>query len=220
MLLRYWMVVAGLFPPALHTQTALIIGDSHMVGEFGEHLHRQIHALNRYDVISVGLGGAGSFHYTIPMKNFCCGFRVRESCIGEKFEKGKKIRVLEEGRVADQRPVLRGFGGRLSALAEAYKPELVIVALGSNYSNAHSQLLQILRKASPGARIVWVAPFRRVDFDKRLALIESAVKRDPLATIIRTDDVLGHDTLQTAHFTGATARRWASLVVERLKNLL
>jgi hypothetical protein len=207
-------------PLVLLAQTALIIGDSHMVGDFGEYLHRQIQALNRYDVISIGVGGAGSYHFTQPLKNFCCGYRVRESCIGEKLDKNKKVRVLEEGWGSDQKPILVGFGGRLSAFAEAYQPDLVVVALGSNYTNAHSQLLQILRKASPKARIVWVAPFRRADFEKRLALIESAVKRDPLATLIRTDDLLGHDTIQTAHFSGGSARRWASLVAERMKVIL
>lgn len=220
MLLRIWMLLLVYWPSLLYAQTALIIGDSHMVGDFGEYLHRQIQALNRYDVISIGVGGAGSYHFTQPLKNFCCGYRVRESCLGEKLEKNKKVRVLEEGWGSDQKPILQGFGARLSAVAEAYQPDLVVVALGSNYTNAHAQLLQLLRRASPRARIVWVAPFRRADFEKRLALIESAVKRDPGAILIRTDDVLGHDTIQTAHFSGGTARRWASLVAERLKEVL
>ncbi|MCS6979743.1 MAG: SGNH/GDSL hydrolase family protein [Flavobacteriales bacterium] len=201
-------------------QTALILGDSHTVGDFGEYLHRQIHALGRYDVLSLGLGGAGSYHYTVPLKNFCCGFRLRESCRGESLPKNQKVRVLEEGFGASQEYVLPGFGSRLERWVEAYRPELIIVALGSNFTNAHSQLLKLLRSANPQARIVWVAPFRRTDYEKRLALIEAAARRDGGTIVIRSDDILGHDTLKTAHFSGTLARRWAAAIAERLKEQL
>lgn len=216
-----WSLIAALLgTPWLQAQTVLVIGDSHLVGDFGEYFHRELHKLNRYDVLSLGIGGAGSLHFTNTLKNHCCGYKFRESCRGEKLAKGQKIRVLEEGRGADGRLILRGFHSLLGELLQAYRPEVVVVALGSNNVNAHGDLLRLIKRHTPAARIAWVGPFLRIGLKQRLRAIQAAVKREPSAILIRCDDILGHDTLKTAHFSGAIARKWAAAVVERLKPTL
>ncbi|MCS6980596.1 MAG: SGNH/GDSL hydrolase family protein [Flavobacteriales bacterium] len=217
---KWSFVVALLGASWLQAQTVLIIGDSHIVGDFGEYFHWELHKLNRYDILSLGIGGAGSLHFTNTLKNHCCGYKFRESCRGEKLVKGQKIRVLEEGKGADGGMILPGFHSQLGELLQAYRPEVVVVALGSNNVNAHGHLLRLIKRHCPAARIAWIGPFLRLVLEQRLRAIQAAIKREPSAILIRSDDILGHDILKSAHFTGAMARKWAAAVVERLKTTL
>lgn len=214
---KWSLLVVPLGALCLQAQTVLVIGGSHLVGDFGEYFHREIHKLNRYDVLSLGIGGAGSLHFTSTLKNHCCGYKFWESCRGEKLSKGQKIGVLEEGKGVDGRMILPGFHSQLGEVLQAYRPEVVVVSLSSNNVNAHGDLLRLTKRHCPGARIAWVGPFLRLGLEQRLRAIQAAVNREPSAILIHSDDILGHDTLKTAHFTGPMARKWAAAVVDRLK---
>ncbi|MBL0912660.1 MAG: hypothetical protein IBJ09_09835 [Bacteroidia bacterium] len=217
-----------LIQPALYAQDALIpadsavaprvliIGDSHLVGDFGEYLHRKIHKLDMFDVISLGIGGAGTMHFTQTLKNFCCGYKIRESRKGEIIADKAKVRVLERSGVYTGEVILKNHGGKLGSYLKVLLPDYLIIALGSNYTNAHDDLIKIIQTNAPSTHIIWVGPFRRSRFSERIdPIIRTTTKyKIPL---VRSDDVVGNDTLTSAHFYGKTALRWAEKVTERLK---
>lgn len=210
--------------PAIASDSAqapkvFIIGDSHLVGDFGEYLHRKIHRLDRFDIISLGIGGAGTMHYTQTLKNFCCGYKIRESRKGEVIPDKSRVRVLERSGVYTGEMILKNYDGKLGNYLKALLPDYLIIALGSNYTNAHDNLVKIIRDNSPSTRIIWVGPFRRSRFSERIDPIIRTTSKYEIP-LVRSDDVVGNDTLTSAHFYGRTALRWAEKVSERLKPYL
>jgi len=199
------------------SQNALILGDSHLVGDFGENLHKEIHNLKMFDVLSIAIGGAGSYHFVQPLKNFCCGYKVRESCINEVFGKNQKIRIIEAVPDGEKKNILKGFSSSTGKILEAYRPSHIFIVLGSNYINAHQELIQLIRNHTPSAKIYWIAPFNRLGFDKRIRLIEYVTKNESNTYVIRTDDAFGNDTIKTYHYCCQMSKNWASLVMERIR---
>lgn len=198
----------------------LILGDSHMMGHFGEYLHRKLHETGKYDILSIGIGGAGSKHYTLRMTNFCCGYKVRISCYNDQICQQCTIPIFERSNTATYRPILRKVGSKLIQVLHFWLPDAVIIALGSNYTNAHKELLSILYAFNPQMPYVWVGPFRRRNVAVRYQVIEKGMAANPNGFLVRSDDIVGHDTLISAHFTGKTARKWAHTVVERIEPFL
>lgn len=72
--------------------SVLILGDSYLKGHFGAFLQKEIHDSGQYDVLSIAIGGAGSETFLPPMKNSCCGYRVRQSCANIDLEKQRVLR--------------------------------------------------------------------------------------------------------------------------------
>ncbi|MCX7744377.1 MAG: hypothetical protein N2167_07425 [Flavobacteriales bacterium] len=198
----------------------LILGDSHMMGYFGEFFHRKLHETGKYDILSIGIGGAGSKHYTLRMTNFCCGYKVRLTCCSDKICQQCTIPVFERADVATQKPILRNIGSKLIQVLNFWQPDAVIIALGSNNINAHQELLGILHTFNPKMPYVWVGPFRRMNVAIRYQAIEKGMAAYPNGYLVRSDDIVGHDTLVSAHFTGKTAKTWAFEVVNRLEPFL
>lgn len=197
-------------------KNVLILGDSHTVGDFGEYLHREVHEAGKYNVTSIGIGGAGSYHFTVRMRGFCCGYKIRETCWYDSIPEKSKIPVLEEGFGASNAIVGKFFKGKLSNVIEHYDPEIVIIALGSNYTNAHEDLLNIIQKDSADRKIIWVGPMRRANIEMRLSAINQVVKKYPEIKFVRSEDIVGHDTITSAHYAGKSAKRWAEKVMDRM----
>ena len=194
----------------------LIIGDSHLVGDFGSYLHLIMHRLDRFNIISLGRGGAGTMHYTQTLKNFCCGYKIRESKKGETIADKTKIRVLERSGVYTGEVILKNYGGKLGTYVKALSPDYMVIALGSNNINAHEDLVKIIQTNAPATRIIWVGPFLRSRFSERINPIIRTTEKYKIP-LIRSDDVVGNDTLTSAHFYGKTALRWAEKVTERMR---
>lgn len=198
----------------------LILGDSHMMGHFGEYIHRKLHETGKYDILSIGIGGAGSKHYTLRMTNFCCGYKVRMTCCTDQICQQCTIPIFERSNIVTQKPILRNVGSKLIQVLNFWQPDVVIIALGSNYSNAHQELLSILYGFNSQMPYVWVGPFRRMNVAARYQAIEKGMATNPNGFLVRSDDIVGHDTITSAHFTGKTARAWAYTVVERMEPFL
>lgn len=198
------------------TPELLILGDSHLVGDFGEYLHKQLHKINRFDITSIAIGGAGSMHFTLTMKNFCCGYKIRVSKKDEIIPDKSKIRTLEHVRIYTNEIVFKSYEGRLANYIKASQPAYVLIALGSNLTNAHQNLVEIIRGQSPQTQIIWVGPFKRERFNERIDPIIKVTSKYKIP-LIRSDDIVGNDTLKTAHFYGRTASNWAIKIGERLK---
>jgi hypothetical protein len=127
-----------------------------------------------------------------------------------------KIPVLEEGFGASNAIVGKFFKGKLSNVISHYDPEIVIIALGSNYTNAHEDLLNIILQDSVDRKIIWVGPMRRANIEMRLSAINQVVKKYPEIKFVRSEDIVGHDTITSAHYAGNSAKKWAEKVMDRM----
>lgn len=206
-------------------QNILILGDSHFVGHFGEYVHKNLHETGKYDVFSIAISGAGSKHYTMTLKNFCCGYKIRYSCVGsepndhnQKHQSG--VQILEKSSTGNNGLIGKPWKGKLSLMMSYWMPDIVVFSLGSNNVNAHQQLVDMIRSYSPDIPIIWIGPFKRKGNDDRYKLIEKTVKDNPLVHLVRSDDIIGHDTITMAHYYGKTAMKWANKVTDRMKPIL
>lgn len=199
-----------------YIKNIVILGDSHLVGDFGEYLHLGLHEKYNCDITSIAIAGAGSLHYVLTMTNFCCGYKIRQSCATDSLCYGK-INVIESKGYGDSSVVAPQYDGKLKKFLAAVNPDLVIFSLGSNYSNAHQELVEIVRKYNRTVPIIWIGPFMRANFTMRINLILPVVKYNKNIYLIRSDDILGNDTIMMHHFEGNTAKKWANKIVERMK---
>ena len=208
--------------PAFAIKNVLILGDSHFVGHFGEYVHENLHEINKYDVLSVAISGAGSKHFTLTLKNFCCGYKIRYSCAGEGQEDDKNagVVVLEKSSSGTNAVIGKTWKGKLPLLLTYWMPDLVIFSLGSNNVNSHQDLVDIVRSYQSAIPIIWIGPFKRKGNTERYKLIEKTMKDNENIHLVRSDDILGHDTITMAHYYGKTAQKWANKVTERMKPIL
>lgn len=84
--------------------------------------------------------------------------------------------------------------------------DVVIVALESNYMNAHKKLISILHLYNTQMGKL----FKRNGSEMRYKAIEDALDEDGQGVLIWSDDILGDDTLTTVHFYGNPAKKWAN----------
>jgi len=208
--------------PLYSVKNVLILGDSHFVGHFGEYVHKNLHETNKYDIISVAISGAGSKHFTLTLKNFCCGYKIRYSCAGLPAEENKKneVTIIEKSSTGTNTLIGKTFKGKLPLLIDSWKPDLVIFSLGSNNVNSHQALVDIVRTYHASIPIVWIGPFKRKGNQERYKLIEKTINENDNMHLVRSDDILGHDTITMAHYYGKTAQKWANKVTDRMKPIL
>lgn len=220
-LLTCWFL--GTLPVTLLGQVRvrqmLILGDSHLNGEFGEYLQKKLHESKGFDIYSIAIGGAGSRHFTMTMRNHCCGFRIRESCYGETYGSKDRIRTLEKSSTGTNEIVGKAHKGQLKNVLAYLNPDIVVIALGNNYVNDHQTLVNLIKTQSAATQIIWVGPMLRMNLTQRMTAINQVVKKNSLF-LVRSDDILGSDTLTTGHFYGKTAQNWANKVAERMKPAL
>ncbi len=198
-------------------RSILVLGDSHMKGYFGEFFHKKLHSEVRFFILNVAIGGAGTKTFTHDqLRSTCCGYRVRYTCPESKLKDKEWIPVLESGEDSEDRLICKVYGATLSLLLQKFKPDVVVIALGSNYYNAHKGLLRIIETYKYNLPFVWVGPYNRVNADLRYDAIYDALASRNNGILVRSDDILGSDTLTQKHFVGKTARYWAHTVVDRM----
>lgn len=208
--------------PGYSVKNVLILGDSHFVGHFGEYVHKNLHETNKYDILSVAISGAGSKHFTLVLKNFCCGYKIRYSCAGLSEDESKKneVMIIEKSSTGTNTLIGKTWKGKLPVLIDNWKPDLVVFSLGSNNVNSHQSLVDIIRSYQASIPIVWIGPFKRKGNSERYKLIEKTIKDNENIHLVRSDDILGHDTITMAHYYGKTAQKWANKVTDRMKPIL
>jgi hypothetical protein len=212
--------------PVFSIKNVLILGDSHFVGHFGEYVHENLHETNKYDIFSIAISGAGSKHFTMTLKNFCCGYKIRYSCAGthsptEGNTKGQSdIVVLEKAGSGNNGIIGKSWKGKLPEMMLYWMPDLVVFSLGSNNVNAHQALVDIIRAYQASIPIIWIGPFKRKGNQERYKMIEKTVKENTNIHLVRSDDIIGHDTITMTHYYGKTAQKWANKVTDRMKPLL
>jgi hypothetical protein len=202
-----------------HTRI-LLLGDSHINGWYGGHLHRYMHLSRKVEIFSLGIGGAGSIHFTYPLRNFCCGYSVRHTLPTDSLPSGNLPPKKEGKSEVDQSVILPKYGGRLDSLVAVFQPHVVVVFLGSNQANNHEGLIRVIRKRRPQVPVIWLGPFRRLGLEGRLYGIKKVAKAFPEVYFIPTHDLAGHDTLTMFHLNGKQADKVAKKVSERMNPLL
>lgn len=198
-----------------------MLGDSHMVGYFGEHLQRYLHQLGNFHILSVAIGGAGSHTFAVSeLKNTCCGFRIRRTWADDSIGHSSPIRIVAGSLLADFKPIGRTWSRNLDSLMVYWQPDIVIVELGNNRIDNHAGLVQKIRKHKPYIPIYWLSPFLRPGLQSRMAGIQKALKADGNAQMIPAWDLAGHDTLSTFHMSSLRARRASERLAQRICDTL
>jgi hypothetical protein len=203
----------------LYIKRVLILGDSHLLGTFGEALHRNLHETGEYDVLSIAIGGAGTRNFISTLRNNCCGFAIRESFHDENISPDKRIRRVEADNTLTGELIGKKYHGKIENVLQAFDPHLTVIALGRNNINAHQQLVNILRLYNVQMVIIWVSPYRNMFIHRQLHDIENVVMKNGLFHI-RSDDILGTDTTGSAHFYGKKGENWARKIFERIQPVI
>lgn len=189
--------------------TILILGDSHMMGDFGTELMSKLS--NKYNVTSIAIGGGGSRDYTRTLRNICCGYNIRE------VSKGGKIKTIENNSLVKE-IIFKKHKGDLKTIISKLKPDIYIVALGTNQSDDHQKLLNLL----PTAPVVWVGPVNIFSYLKIKGRILPLLKTNKTLHFIDSGNILGlgSKTIDSIHYSGASAKRWANIVHQRMMKLM
>jgi len=203
----------------VYVRRILIVGDSHVMGYFGESLQLALHTSGKFDILSIAIGGAGSRNFTMTMRNNCCGYKIRESFYYENFDKKNHIRTLENCNFLSSEIVGKIYRGQLNSVLHQFDPHIIIVALGHNYINDHQNLINIFLDHNPKTKIVWVGPFLNNGIEKQMSAINQVVKRNNIF-LVRSDDIIGSDTAVCAHYSGRAVDNWTSKVVERMSPVI
>lgn len=213
----------------------LIIGDSHVVGSFGEHLHKLMLQETKADVRTVGLAGATATSFTST------NAKQRTLSYGYADRKNQQEVLKKSGHAAT--------APELSVLLKESRPSRVIVELGDNF--AHYQgatkasdamvekqvqsILTTLHREAPSAQCIWVTPTwtdksgknTYAKSNERLKQVIHLIKKtaEPKCQVIDSTQDLGltPDNLKTVndglHFDGANGKKWATAVAAQIMKL-
>jgi hypothetical protein len=216
-------------PHSTNAQTSinsvLILGDSYLKGHFGTFLQKEIHDSGQYDVLSIAIGGAGSETFLPPMKNKCCGYRVRQTCANIDLEKTKgieqvEIPLLEKAESPTNKVVMQLYGGDLSAIMNTYRPLAVILVLGANKINAHEELLKLIKSYDENIPIVWIGPFNSKTSAGSYASIKKALKNQTNCMLVQSDSIVDKLKLVPEHFYGNDAKKLAKAIYKQFEVFL
>jgi hypothetical protein len=197
-----------------HGHRILLLGDSHLMGEYGIHL---VEELSRFGhVLSIAIGGAGSRDFSRGrLWDVCCGYDIREK---GRFDLA--VRKVELGRRRFQIAYAK-YNGFLTALLYDYRPTAIVLHLGNNQSDEHQALLDELRRITL-APVFWIGV---IDCDGSRSVnrrIRDVVARNPNVFYVPNDDLsyLKINRKCDYHFAGDLARRWATENATRILGVL
>ncbi len=228
-LLIFFLISSFFISSTVYTQTSiksiLILGDSNLKGNFGEFLQKKIHESGKYDVLSIAIGGAGSKTFLPPMKNQCCGYRVRQTCAGVALVKSKKTKetkvpILERAEKPTSGIVMKWYGGNLLSIMNVWKTDVVILVLGTNFLNAHEELLNMIKSYNENIPIIWIGPFDKSNSVGRYTLIEKALKDKSNCLLVKSDSIVNKLGIVPTHFYGTTAKQVAEAIFIQFKPFL
>jgi len=193
----------------------LILGDSNLVGSFGDVLHRSIAGWKDADVMSIAIGGGNASYYNRTMKNLCCGYKVRFSKKGST-----EVKVSSASNKKNSAVIAPEYNGNLTALLNDKKPTMVVIALGSNADSLpnHKTLLAKISNYNPNIPVYWVGPPAdpKISSTKANAKIEAAINTYPTAPyyFFSSQKVAKH-----LHPGPAEAEKWVKGFIDELSGV-
>lgn len=206
-------------------KSILIIGDSYLKGHLGAFLQKEMHEKGKYDILSIAIGGAGSKTFLPPMKNKCCGYRVRQTCAGMTLNKTKKVTevkipILERAEKPTTGTVMNLFKGDLNLIMDMYKPDATILILGANNINAHEELLAIIKSYDNYNPIIWIGPFNTKNSASRYSSIENALNKYNDCLLVKSDTIVSNLKIKPSHFYGSEAKKLAKALFQQFESFL
>jgi hypothetical protein len=192
----------------------LVLGDSHMMGEYGLHLMEELSRFGQ--VLSIAVGGAGSRDFSRGrIWDVCCGYDIRKK---SRFDPA--VRKVELGRRRFQLAYAR-YNGSLTAILYEYRPTAIVLHLGNNQSDEHQTLLDELRRVT-FAPVFWVGVIQCDGSRSVNRRIQAAVVRNPNVFYVPNDDLTYLKIRKKCdyHFGGELARRWATENATRILGAL
>jgi len=183
--------------------TALLIGDSHFVGDMGTHLMKMYPKSAMFVMI-----GAGSITFSKPViHNVCCPW------LYQTWD-GRRITILKSGRSKGMKTSPSSIG----AILRAVRPAKIIIHLGNNQGDDHTGLLKAIRKHT-AVPIYWVGIFRIKSHKAINYRIKQAIKQFKRVYYVDVTDLKYLDAQHTdfIHYSGPRAKAWASKIWERTK---
>ena len=218
--------------PAFANLETLIIGDSHVVGPFGENLHRVFREKTKENTRTIGLAGASPSNFvgkTVKQRTLSYGFADRTN-ENERLIKGGTAATLPE----------------LGPLLEKTQPNRVVIELGDNFADyknpsansdaAAAKQVQLILKELENQNIkapcYWVTPTWTdksgsrpyLKTNERLLKVISIIKKtaSPRCTVIDSAEGIGlkKSDLQTGgdglHFNGTSGKKWAEAAAAKI----
>ena len=201
------------------TRRVLILGDSHMKGTFGYQIHKAMHLRGKYDILSFGVGGAGTREYTMKaIRDWCCGYKLRRSWPRSASGKTFRHELVEYAGKRTRKVIGVEYDGSLKKVLQMFKPHAVVLILGGNATNRHQKLMDMLKADAPDAALVWVGPFKRKWYKSRYRTIKRVLKVNKRGFLVHSDDIptLGNEELVSTHFGKKKAWLWANTAAERM----
>ena len=193
----------------------LILGDSNLVGSFGDALHGSVAGWKDADVMSIAIGGGNASYYNRAMKNLCCGYKVRLSKKGSS-----EVKVVSASNKKNSALIAPEYNGNLVALLNDKKPTMVVIALGSNADSLpnHKTLLAKINNYNPNIPVFWVGPPSdpKISANKSDIKIESAINSYPRSPyhFFSSQKVAKH-----LHPGPAEAQKWVKGFIEELSRI-
>jgi hypothetical protein len=186
----------------------LLIGDSNLVGFFGDHLHREIQNLNKFNVYSIAIGGAGTRYFTqTTMRNLCCGYKIRKSFIGQK-----NFLLVESTYKKNKTVVAKKYGGNFMTILKELDVDVLLIALGANYGNQdRERFFKKVLSFKKDIPIIWIGP----PSQKKINYIENDIKSDTKPFNVKfiscKTKAIGN------HQSNKSAKKWTDRVMMELK---
>lgn len=196
-----------------HSKSVLILGDSHMYGNFGHILHNNFSVKMGHDVTSIAVCPATPRTYLQTRIKAYCGLRIRKS----KAHRGFKTTVRK----------VKGDTQPLKAQLDMTRPHLVVIALGTNMGNQshknifqHSMdLVKSIHKHAPNAQIVWLGPPNYRGADRISNALRQAMNQTHIAQYFEGTGYNRTRPLpkKNPHFGKRQAGLWADYMFQKLK---
>ena len=228
-----WPKPASLLSP----KKVLMVGDSLSVGPFGDRMQEfLISTFTETQVGYIAACGSSPEHWLQSEPAFIskCGYRIKNPKDSSKSQVGR----FEDGRPPKPYPV-----PKLETTLSYWKPDLVIVQLGTNWFDvlAESQsetviasldaildhFAQVVAKSPSHPKLIWVTPPDCYKFRKVQSLVTSAIKRAAARNQFRVVDSSkmiqyepGKSGGDGVHLATASADAWAEKVKQQLRSMI
>ena len=198
-----------------YTKNVLILGDSHMYGDFGKNLHSKMFEKYGGAVTTIAVCPATPWTYLQEKVKGVCGVKIR------KARGGKNLGTTFKRVKSSLRP--------LDELLSQLRPSLVVVALGTNLGRTSQKKIMAqvrgltakIRGKRPHARIVWMGPPNYKGADKIAFALAKANKETSDASYLdgRHFNLKRPLPRKNPHFGRKTAGKWALYMFDKMDHL-
>lgn len=226
------LIVFFMSAAAFANVETLILGDSHVVGAFGENMHKIFRDKTKEDTRTIGLAGAS------PSNFVATNSKQRTLSYGFADRNNENERLIKGGTAAEL--------PELGPLLEKTNPNRIIIELGDNFADyrtpsassdaaAKKQVQMIiseLQKQNSKATCYWVTPtwtdkpgskpYQKSN-ERLLKLIDIIKKNaSPRCTVIDSAQGLGikQGDIKTGsdglHFDSSNGKKWAEAAANKI----